>query len=42
MLRIGALEVWEKLQPPGERTLNAKFLDAREGVRDSFVAAQRR
>ncbi len=25
---LGALEVWGDLQPPGERSLNAKFLDA--------------
>lgn len=25
---LGAFEVWENLLPPGERTLNAKFLDA--------------
>jgi uncharacterized protein len=25
---LGALEVWEDLQPPGERSLNARFLDA--------------
>jgi hypothetical protein len=27
---FGALKVWEKLQPPGGRTLNAKFLDPGE------------
>jgi ketosteroid isomerase-like protein len=27
---LGALEVWGNLQPPGERTMNAKFLDAGE------------
>ena len=27
---LGALEVWQNLQPPGERTLNARFLDAGE------------
>ena len=27
---LGALEVWGNLQPPGERTMNAKFLDAAE------------
>ena len=25
---LGALEIWENLQPPGERSLNATFLDA--------------
>jgi ketosteroid isomerase-like protein len=25
---LGALEVWGSLQPPGERSLNARFLDA--------------
>jgi ketosteroid isomerase-like protein len=27
---LGALGAWENLQPPGERTMNAKFLDAGE------------
>ena len=27
---LKALEVWGNLQPPGERTLNARFLDAGE------------
>lgn len=27
---LKALEVWDNLQPPGERTLNARFLDAGE------------
>jgi len=27
---LGALRVWGNLQPPGERTMNARFLDAGE------------